>query len=104
VDEYGSDFDLEEPTSKETLTLEELIELVETTPNGDPEAGDDGFLVSFWEGQRRSYHEWGGDADPQRWVNFARIESELYPGLARWYEGRAVTWIAERLSEEAGSA
>jgi hypothetical protein len=76
VDEYDTDFEVSPEVSAEPLTLGELIDLLE---------GADA-VIPWWEQQ------FGFGDPPEACTDFATVESDLYPGLAIWYEARAAEW------------
>jgi len=93
LDEYQSTFRLCRKTSRRTLTLGQLIELLETVGSDDLDLGGNGIVRPWWNQQ------WEYDDDPEECVAFATVESDQYPGLADWYGERAEEWCAERWAE-----
>jgi hypothetical protein len=88
VDEYDSDYRLCRKTSKRTLSLRQVIEILETVDRGI-ETGDLGVVACWWNQQ------WGHGYSPEDCTAFAWVESEQYPGLPAWYEERAEAWRQE---------
>lgn len=88
VDEYRSTFLLCRKTSRRTLTLRQLIDMLETADSDDLELHGRGVVRSWWDQQREHGYA------PEECTDFATVESELYPGLAGWYAGRAEAWRA----------
>ncbi len=94
VDEYATDFRVTPKASPRTLTLGELIGLIDSVDDGVE--SPDGFVEAWW------WQQWEcGDA-PERCTAFARVESEQYPQLAAHYEARARQWRIARAAEAAG--
>ncbi|TVP78240.1 MAG: hypothetical protein EA352_02350 [Gemmatimonadales bacterium] len=79
VDEYDTHFQVSPKVSDEPLTLGELIDLLEGA----------GAVVPWWEAQTRA------GRTREEAIDFASVESELYPGLGPWYEARALEWVEE---------
>ena len=96
VDEYMEDepwYQVHPRTSKHTLSLRELVALIEG-------ASEDRGIV--WPRLRCNYVY---DYDPESLRGFVRVSSEFYPQLESYYEARIDAWIAERAAEKrAGSA
>lgn len=95
VDEYGEhegdSYRLCRKTSVRTLTLGQLIEVIETA---ECDLVHGVGLVELWWNQQRAY----GD-DPQKCTDFAWVESEQYPTLSEYYEWRAEAWRINFVSE-----
>ena len=98
VDEYASEFRLCHETSREPLTLGEMIELLETAAGDGADFGGAGAVTAWWNQQ------WRFGDDPEACTAFAWVESELYAGLAVWYEARAAAWRVMREAEDPGRA
>ena len=92
VDEYESNFVLCQQTSRRTLTLGRVIDILETV-EGDLDTGGCGMVECWWNQQ------WDYGSRDEDHVSFARVESELYPGLSAWYDQRAEQWRAEHPAE-----
>lgn len=88
VDEYASAFELPRRTSRRTLTLDQVIEILEMGYSPEWTSHESGLVQLWWEQQREN----GYDLD--KCVAFAWIESEIYPELPAWYEERASAWKA----------
>ena len=88
VDEHESVIKLCRKSSKQTLTLGQAIEIIETAESDELPIGECG-LVSYWWDQQL----FNGD-DPEDCVAWATVESELYPDLPTWYEQRGRAWAA----------
>lgn len=85
VDEYQSTYVLCRKTSRRTLTLGQVIEILETVSGGIETDGAG--LVACWWDQQWEYHD-----DPGACTAFAWVESDLYPELADWYQAQAREW------------
>ena len=104
VDDFNSEFYILPQTSRKTLTLSELIELLETgyASNRNFECGAIG-LVRHWWNAELLYGFWkvdGFNADLKECTKGARVESALYPMLPVWYDERAEEWVRERQTQE----
>ncbi|MHB1191933.1 MAG: hypothetical protein ACYC6F_02715 [Longimicrobiales bacterium] len=96
VDEYGSRRQLCRKTSKRTLTLGQVIDMLDTVDGGgDLHTCGQGIVECWW------YQQWECGDGPEACTDFAWVESEIYPGLADWYRERAVEWRREREAERA---
>jgi len=93
VDEYESRITICRKTSRRPLTLGEVIEALDSA-GGDINTEGAG-LVAVWWNQQREH-----DCGLQECTDFAWVESEIYPGLAAWYEERARLWREERECSE----
>ena len=91
ADEYGTSFQVTPEASEETLTLGELVHLIDTV---ESEIETNGSFVEAWWWQQREY----GD-DLEDCTAFAWVESEQYPRLAAYYQERARQWRADRIRE-----
>jgi len=89
VDEYSSDFILCRKTSRRTLTLRQVIEILQTA-DGTVETDGVGMVECWWEQQAECWEDLDACTD------FASVESEIYPELATWYEQRAEAWRTAR--------
>ena len=96
VDEYETDFDVAPPTSKQPLTIQELVGLLDTADGLNLEDRGQG-LVEMWWWQQWEY----GDDSPEECTAFAWVESEQYPDLRTFYEERARQWRIARARERA---
>ena len=88
VDEHEGVYTLCRKSSKRTLTLGQVIEIIETVTGG-VDTGGLGLVECWWDQQL----EYG--YDPEDCVAWASVESELYPELPAWYEQRAGLWKEE---------
>lgn len=95
VDEYDSTFLLCRKTSRRTLTLAQVIEILDTVDSPEMELWGRGIVARFWD------REWEYEGDVERSTDFATVKSEMYPEIAAWYEQRAREWRAERLAGQA---
>ncbi|NJD19752.1 MAG: hypothetical protein FIA95_10790 [Gemmatimonadetes bacterium] len=93
VDEYQNTYRLCRKTSRRTLTLGQLIELLETADSDDLELRGRGIVLPWWDQQCECGY------DPNACTDFATVESELYPALADWYAEHAEGWREERRAE-----
>lgn len=93
VDEYDTTFRLCRGTSVKPLALRQVIELLETAEGEGLELGAAGLVRGWWNTQR------GGGACPEDCTAFAWVESEVYPGLAAWYEEEARVWRERHRAE-----
>lgn len=92
VDEYGGTYRLCRKTSRRTLSLRQVVEILETVW-GDIETGGAGLVACWWDQQ------WEYGDEPKACTDFAWVESEIYPELAAWYEAHAEAWREERWAE-----
>jgi hypothetical protein len=91
VDEYmenGPNYEAHPRTSKQTLSLRELVALIEG-------ASEDGGIV--WPTLGCNYR---GNCDAESLRGFVRVSSEFYPQLESYYAARIDVWIAERAAKE----
>ena len=75
--------------------MRQVIEIIETV-HGGVDTGGAGLVECWW-----NQHSENGD-DPEDCVAFASVESEIYAGLATWYEQRARGWVAAAAVSEYG--
>lgn len=92
LDEYEGTYELTPASSTRSLSLRELIHLLDTV-EGDIDTGGDG-LVLCWAAQQLEH----GD-DPDDAIAFVSVESSVYPRLTRYYDARLRSWAAERRAE-----
>lgn len=88
VEEYQGSYRLCRKTSMHTLSLRQVIEVLQTAEQDGWDVGGRGIVECWWHQQLSN-----GD-DPQRATRFAWVESEIYPGLPAWYDQRARSWSA----------
>lgn len=94
VDEYDSNITICRKTSRRTLTLRQVIEVLDSAA-GDLSTEGAGIPEAFWDQQ------WEYGDRPEACTAFAWVESEVYPELPDWYDQRAEAWRAEREAETA---
>ena len=96
-DEYETEFRVRPGESKRTLTLGELIGLIDTAEGHLTKPGRWSFVEGWW------WQEWnsGCDRPPEECTAFAWVESEQYPQLGDHYEERARLWRIDRARERA---
>lgn len=99
VDEYwdeGSRFDIEPDTSDQPLTLEALIELIDTASRADDahQHPNENCNVGLFD-MDRAFHIEECGANPAELVEFATASSLFYPTLQRYYAERAVESLRE---------
>ena len=95
VDEYMDDYDFElvQETSREPLSLVELIALIDGADNGSgygAERGAFGLVVPHWLDMWDEY----GELDKVR--SFTRVRSEFYPRLEAYYDLVCAAWCREQ--------
>jgi len=96
VDEYGSSLQLCRKTSKRTLTLGQIIDMLDTVDGGDDlHTCGQGIVECWW------YQEWECGMPVEACTDFAWVESEIYPELAAYYLERAAEWRRDREAERA---
>ena len=89
VDEYDGEYFLTNQTSRQPLTLGELIELIRGTEPGNQEMPLEYPLgiLEFRASEREQ---------PEDVMGFVRLESTVYPQLAAWWERHVAEWAAAR--------
>jgi hypothetical protein len=87
VDEYQSDITICRKTSRRTLMLREVIEVLDSA-GGDLDTQGAGIVVAWWNQQ------WEYGDHPQACTDFASVESEIYAELPAWYDQQAAQWRA----------
>jgi len=104
VDDFNSEFYILPQTSRRTLTLSELIELLETgyASNRNFQCGAIGLVRHWWNAEliRGCWKVEEFNADLKECTKGAKVESELYPMLPVWYNERAEEWVRERQTQE----
>lgn len=93
VDEYDSEFTMARPVRAGTLTLGEVMELIDTV------AGPHEMVGLVEAHLELTYLD---DTDPEDLRGFVSVSSDFYPQLTAYYEGRVDDWIAEKQTERAG--
>ncbi len=94
VDEYDTTFELAQQSSVRTLTLAQLVHLLDTADGDMLDTAGHG-VVMCWP---RSAHLNG--TDPGESADFVSVSSEVYPQLAEYYERRLALWAAEWRNED----
>ena len=99
VDDFNSEIYNLPQTSRRTLTLSELIELLETgyASNRNFQCGAIGLVRHWWNAELLGGF-WKVDefnADLKECTKGAKVESELYPMLPVWYDERAEELVRE---------
>jgi hypothetical protein len=94
LDEYETVFTHRRKTSKRTLTLAQIIELIQSADGDQWETGERGLVECWWE------QEWDYGSEPRACTRFAKVESEIYLGMPDYYRLRAREWEAEKGWEE----
>ena len=99
VDDLNSEFHILPQTSPRTLTLSELIKLLDTgrAPNLNFECDTKGLVRGWWDRElARGYWQVPSAkrASVENCTDTAQLESELYPMLPVWYKEQAEEWIA----------
>lgn len=96
IDEYESTFELTPATSETTLTLLELVRLIDGVKSPTLDLDGRPFVEAWWWQQHGcSYYTLEDCTD------FAWVESEQYPQLGAYYEERAREWREARAREAA---
>lgn len=95
VDEYETAFDVWPQSSAETLTLVDLVELLDRIESTMLELGGACFVEAWWNQQ----WDCGRGCSPEECTDFAWVESEQYPELAAYYQERARQWRIARARE-----
>ena len=99
VDDFNRDFYIVPQTSQRTLTLSELIELLETGYAANPnfQCGAIGLVRHWWnvELTRGCWKVEEFNKDLKECTKGAKVESELYPMLPVWYDERAEEGVRE---------
>jgi hypothetical protein len=98
-DEYETRFVLSPASSEGTLTLGELIGLIDSAEGIGMRPSEHTFVEKWWW----QLLEWGSYS-LERCTDFAWVESEQYPQLGAWYEERARQWRIARAAEGSGRA
>lgn len=93
VDEYEGTFWVEPERSGRTLSMGELVRLIDTADGDGVELSGHGFVEAWWWAQLQH------NDSLERCTEFCRVESEQYPELAAYYEERARLWRIERARE-----
>ena len=90
-DEYETKYVLPFDTIPEPLSLGQLIEFIDAVVHPD-DVYTGGLVISHW-----NYLEDELRCHPSESVDFASIESAIYPDLKRYYDQCGKAWIKERL-------
>ncbi len=86
VDEYGTEFELGRKSSKDPLTLEELVQFIDQSAHPDLSGS---LALCYNEVNAGGY----GERDSLR--DFTTIRSELYPQLEEHYDRVFEEWVEE---------
>jgi hypothetical protein len=98
TDEYESTFELTPATSEATLTLQELVRLIDGVKSPTLDLSGRPFVEAWWWSLHGcSYYTLEDCTD------FAWVASEQYPQLGAYYEERAREWREERARAAAGT-
>ena len=104
VDDFDSEFSITPQSSRKTLTLAQLIDVLQSgrAANPDFQCGATGLVEYWWEVEleRGLWKVEGFNEDFKECTKGAKIESELYPMLPVWYERRAEEWVVENQARE----
>ena len=99
VDDFDTELRIAPKSSQRTLTLSQLIELLQSGYEANPDhpSGATGLVEPWWEVElgRGLWKVEGFNADLKECTKGAKVESELYPMLPVWYEERAEEWVRE---------
>jgi uracil-DNA glycosylase family 4 len=114
VDEYESEFEFAPTSSKEPLTLGELISLMDSVEYSSEDGGlqgPRGLTTFFRDSNLQSYsHHWDSGLErniyypdeilhdgARRLVDFVTVTSSYYPELVLWYREEAQEWLNQHL-------
>lgn len=107
VDDWNSRFHILPQSSQRTLTLRELIELLQSgsaVRRSGELRSDVGLVEDWWNTEfgrwaevGRSY--WFPNLELKDCLEGAKVESDLYPMLPAWYEERAEKWVDGKITE-----
>ncbi len=86
VDEYESDFEITPETSREPLTLGELVQLMDTA--WSEETG--GITLQILQTNLEC-----SDSDPADYADFLQVESGFYPDIGTHYWFAVARWVEE---------
>ncbi len=90
MDEYGTEFVVRPKTSRAPLTLDGLVNLIDTADGHGLESHGRSLVDVWW------WQQWEHGYSPEECTDFAWVESEQYPELAAYYEERARQWRIAR--------
>ncbi|SVB09107.1 uncharacterized protein METZ01_LOCUS161961, partial [marine metagenome] len=99
LDDHKTQFDLRRKSSRRTLTLGQLIDLLETGEMVEPGSNGAGLVVHWWneELRRGCWKVEGVPAPPSQQIEGcmqgSQVQSDLYADLPVWYEKRAEDWL-----------
>ena len=96
VDEYDTEFELARKTSREPLTLAELIRFIDESQHPEYEPG---LALCYNVSNAESYDDYNlGGREELR--EFTKVSSEFYPELLDHYENVFDEWVKEEKSPE----
>jgi hypothetical protein len=84
VDEHGIQYEISPKSSKEPLTMRQLIRMIDGVRSED---GWIGLTVSFRE------YVLGLEGTPEKHVDFVTVSSTFYPQLEAYYKEQARDWL-----------
>ena len=95
VDEYSNYFDLPQKTSVKTLTMKQVINILNNCQMRFYDSGDEweylGIVRPYIE-HESSYLEF---ESKEELLDFASVESMFYPEIEEYYENQKLAWVEE---------